>query len=122
MWSWILIPTQDAAPTEPVAYTDEGRLSYAQGAGAARNLRIISGQTEIVENEKGLLIDFNIIASEVAGQNLTPGLTANFGTLAPGEIKVGCWLMTSLVASQSDGRTPGSQLARLAHKGQPCAR
>ena len=45
--------------------------------------------------KKGLLIDFKIIATEVAGQNLTPTLTANFGTIAPGGIAIGRWLMTS---------------------------
>jgi len=43
----------------------------------------------------GLLIDFQIIATEVAGQNLTPSLTAHFGDVAPGEIKIGRWWLTS---------------------------
>jgi len=65
------------------------------GAGAARNFRITSAQPEIVENEKGLLIDFKILATEVAGQNMTPTLTANFGTIGPGGISVARWLLTS---------------------------
>ncbi|MBE0545906.1 MAG: pre-peptidase C-terminal domain-containing protein, partial [Verrucomicrobia bacterium] len=65
------------------------------GAGEAKNFRITSAQPEIIENEKGLLIDFKIIATEVAGQNLTPSLTANFGTIPPGGISVARWLMTS---------------------------
>lgn len=65
------------------------------GAGEAKNFRITSAQPEIVENEKGLLIDFKIIATEVAGQNMTPTLTANFGTIPPGGISVARWLMTS---------------------------
>jgi hypothetical protein len=68
-----------------------------RGAGAARNFRITSAQPEIVENEKGLLVDFRIIATEVAGQNMTPTLTANFGTIAPGGISVARWLMTSTI-------------------------
>ncbi len=66
-----------------------------RGAGAAKNFHITSAQPEIVENDKGLLIDFRIIATEVAGQNLTPSLTANFGTIDPGEISIGRWLLTS---------------------------
>lgn len=66
-----------------------------RGAGSARNLSITSAQPEIVENEKGLLIDFNIIGTEVAGENLSPSLTANFGEVAPGQRKIGTWLMTS---------------------------
>ncbi|MDH7503540.1 MAG: hypothetical protein QHJ82_12625, partial [Verrucomicrobiota bacterium] len=65
------------------------------GAGAARNFRITSAQPEIVENEKGLLIDFKIIATQVAGQSMTPTLTANFGTIEPGTISIARWLFTS---------------------------
>ena len=35
-----------------------------KGHGIARNFRITSAQPKIVENEKGLLIDFKIIATE----------------------------------------------------------
>ena len=66
-----------------------------EGFGTARGLRIISGQPQIVENEKGLFIDFKIIATEVDGQPLTPSLTANFGDLLPGQRKIATWLMTS---------------------------
>jgi hypothetical protein len=149
---WTLVPTVDAAPTEPVVYYVGGRFQYTlngvavdiplspvpitvnptarltldyfhqrdvysddpftdlvepsipfnlavmvrnNGAGAARNFRITSAQPEIVENEKGLLIDFKIIATEVQGQNLTPTLTANFGTIEPHSVGVARWLMTS---------------------------
>ncbi len=66
-----------------------------QGAGAARDLTITSAQPEIVENEKGLFIDFQIIGTEVAGQNLSPSLTATFGTIPAGGSSIGTWLMTS---------------------------
>lgn len=82
-------------PIEPAIPFSLGVMVENRGAGIAKNLSITSGQPEIVENEKGLFIDFNIIATEVAGQNLSPGLTAAFGDLNPGEIKVGQWLMTS---------------------------
>ena len=66
-----------------------------RGKGDAKNVRIISGQPEIVENEKGLAIDFRIIATEVAGKSLTPSLTADFGHIPPGDIGIGRWLLTS---------------------------
>jgi hypothetical protein len=66
-----------------------------KGKGDAKNVRIISGQPEIVENEKGLAIDFKIIATEVAGKSLTPSLTADFGHIPPGDIGIGRWLLTS---------------------------
>ena len=66
-----------------------------RGYGVAKNFKITSAQPEIVENEKGLLIDFKIIATEVAGKNLVPSLTAEFGNIDPGRSAVGRWLMTS---------------------------
>jgi len=65
------------------------------GAGTARNVRITSAQPKIIENEKGLFIDFQIIATEVAGQNVLPSLTANFGDITPGKIAIGRWLLKS---------------------------
>ncbi len=65
------------------------------GYGEAKNVRLISGQPQIIENERGLLIDFKIIATEVAGVGLTPALTADFGPIPPGQTKIGRWLMTS---------------------------
>lgn len=82
-------------PIEPSIPFSLGVMIENTGAGTAKNLKITSGQPEIVENEKGLFIDFNIIATEVSGVGLSAGLTADFGDLAPGQIKVGRWLMTS---------------------------
>ena len=70
------------------------------GRGVASHMRIASAQPQIVENESGLLIDFTIISTEVAGQNMTPSLTADFGDIAPGQIKIGRWLMTSTLHGQ----------------------
>lgn len=80
---------------EPSIPFSLGVMIENEGAGVGRNLRITSAQPVIIENEKGLFIDFDIIASEVAGQSLSPSLTANFGDLEPGEIKVGRWLIKS---------------------------
>ncbi len=66
-----------------------------KGYGWAKNFRITSAQPQIVENEKGLLIDFQIIATEVAGRNMVPSLTAEFGDLGPGTNAIGRWLLTS---------------------------
>ena len=150
--TWILIPSQDAAPDAPAEHIISGTLRYTQdglivtvplagvsitvypsprlfvkyfhqrdvysddpftdviepaipfslavmlenrGQGDARNVRITSAQPQIIDNEKGLLVDFKIIATEVAGQNLSPSLTANFGTITHGQIAIGRWLLTS---------------------------
>jgi hypothetical protein len=66
-----------------------------KGYGAAHNFQITSAQPTIVDNQKGLLISFQIIGTEIAGQPATPSLTANFGDLAPGGIKIGEWFLTS---------------------------
>ncbi|MBL9180966.1 MAG: chitobiase/beta-hexosaminidase C-terminal domain-containing protein [Verrucomicrobiaceae bacterium] len=65
------------------------------GAGAASDLQIESSQPKIIENEKGLLIDFNILSTEVDGVGQLPGLRADFGTVAAGQRKTGRWLLSS---------------------------
>lgn len=82
-------------PTEPSIPFSLAVLVENRGAGSARNLSITSAQPEIVDNEKGLLIDFQVIGTEVAGQNLSPSLTADFGNLNPGTRKIATWLLTS---------------------------
>ncbi len=81
--------------TEPSIPFNLAVMIENRGAATARDMRITSAQPKIVENEKGLLIDFKLIATEVAGQNMTPSMTANFGDIVPGSTKVGRWLMTS---------------------------
>lgn len=66
-----------------------------EGKGDAKNLRITSGQPKIVENEKGLLIDFQIIGSEVNGTGVSPSLTVNFGNIEAGKTAVADWLLKS---------------------------
>ena len=74
--------TEQIEPSIPYSL---GVMVQNAGNGTARNFHIVSAQPKIVENEKGLLIDFKLIATEVAGQNLTPSLTANFGDIGPGQ-------------------------------------
>jgi hypothetical protein len=74
-----------------------------QGYGTAYNFQITSAQPTIVDNEKGLLINFNIIGTEVNGQAVTPSLTANFGDLSPGAVQIGMWWLTSSLDGQFTG-------------------
>src|SRR5262249_19639194 len=67
------------------------------GHGPARDVRIGSAPPKIVENEKGLFADFRIIATEVAGQNLQPSLTVEFGRIDPGTNAIGRWLFVSSI-------------------------
>ncbi len=84
--------TSELEPSIPFSL---GVLIQNNGRGAARNVRLTSAQPKIVENEKGLLIDFEILATEVAGRSLSPSLTANFGNIEPGEVAQGRFLLRS---------------------------
>lgn len=84
--------TDEIEPTIPFSL---GVLVRNTGQGEARNFRIVSSQPEIIENEKGLLIDFEIIATEMNGRTLTPSLTADFGTIPSGGLGIARWLLTS---------------------------
>ncbi|RME90069.1 MAG: hypothetical protein D6766_13800, partial [Verrucomicrobia bacterium] len=84
--------TEEVEPSVPYSLAVMVRND---GYGAARNVRITSAQPKIVDNEKGLFVDFQIIATQVNGQNLVPSLTANFGDIGPGQIGIGRWLLKS---------------------------
>ena len=66
-----------------------------KGAGVATDLRITSGQPEIIENEKGLLVNFMIIGANIGIGNITPSLTVTFGDLLPNTTTVARWFMIS---------------------------
>ncbi|MDF0598562.1 Ig-like domain-containing protein, partial [Psychromarinibacter halotolerans] len=72
-----------------------GILVNNVGAGDATNLSITSAQPKIIENEKGLLIDFEILGTEVNGEGVAPTLNADFGDIAAGDAETAVWLMQS---------------------------
>ena len=65
------------------------------GHGTAYSLRITSGQPEIIENERGLLISFMIIGANIGNEAISPSLTVAFGDLTPNTTKIARWLMLS---------------------------
>ena len=65
------------------------------GYGTASSLQITSGQPEIIENEKGLLINFNIIGAFIGNEMISPSLTVMFGDLPPGSTVVARWQIVS---------------------------
>ena len=65
------------------------------GYGTATSLQITSGQPEIIENEKGLLVNFMIIGASMGKESVMPSLTVMFGNLAPNTTVVARWLMIS---------------------------
>ena len=46
-------------------------------------------QPKIVDNQKGLLVDFNIIDAQVGNQPVQPSLTIDMGSIASGQTAVG---------------------------------
>ena len=89
--------TPQIEPSEPFTL---GLLATNVGAGIANDFTITSGQPTIVENQKGLLIDFNIIGSQVGNQPVDPSLTVDLGNLDPGQTQVASWSLTSSLAGQ----------------------
>ena len=65
------------------------------GYGTAYNLHISSGQPEVIDNERGLLINFMIIGANVGNDIVSPALTVMFGDLAPNTTTVARWYMLS---------------------------
>ena len=81
---------------EPSIPYQLGLLIENRGYGDAFNVNILSSQPEIVENEKGLLIDFSIIGSRLNNEVMSSSsLNINFGTIAGRNNSVGVWDMLS---------------------------
>lgn len=82
-----------------------GMLVRNEGFGRARNLRIRSGSPQILQNEQGLLIDFNILATQVNGRNAEPSLLADFGDIEPGATTSARWFLNSSLQGYFSGFT-----------------
>jgi len=72
-----------------------GLLIENRGFGEARDVRIESSQPEIIENEKGLLVDFSIIGARFGDLPTANTLNIDFGTIAPQSNVIGVWDMVS---------------------------
>lgn len=66
-----------------------------KGAGDATNVRMLTRQPEIIENEKGLLIDFSLVSSQLNGaekvMSLGGSIATDFGTIAAGTSSYAQW-------------------------------
>lgn len=84
---------------EPVIPAEFSVLIHNKGYGDANNVRMITKKPEIVENEKGLLIDFDIISSSLNGGEKTMALdddiATQFGTIAAGTASYATWDLTA---------------------------
>ena len=84
--------TAEREPSVPFAL---GVAVHNAGYGTAMNMRITSGQPEIIENDKGLLVTFKIIGTQVGSERVTPSLSVEFGDIGPTETMVARWLLLS---------------------------
>ncbi|HKQ38257.1 MAG TPA: CARDB domain-containing protein, partial [Verrucomicrobiae bacterium] len=84
--------TPELEPAEPFAL---GLRINNVGAGIARNFRIASAQPKIIENEKGLVVDFRLIGARIDNQPVTPTFNLDFGNINPDSSKIVVWDMTS---------------------------
>ena len=87
------LTTQEVEPSVPA---ELAVMVENQGYGPAREMTISSAQPKIVDNEKGLAIDFNLIGSNLQGKPVQLGLTnIDFGLIEPLQTKIGQWYFTS---------------------------
>ena len=84
------------APIEPIVPAEFAVMVQNKGFGTAQGVRIESAQPKIVENKKGLAINFALIGSNLNGQPRQLGLTnIDFGNISPKSAAIGQWWFTS---------------------------
>jgi large repetitive protein len=83
-------------PVEPSIPAELAVMIENKGAGTAYGVNIQSSQPQIIDNQKGLLIDFKIVGSNLGGQPKNLGLNdVKFGNIEGSDIAVGQWWFTS---------------------------
>ncbi len=115
---------RDVFSDDPFTPEVEPSLPYSlavqivnEGYGAAKNLKLQSGQPQIVENEKGLLIAFKTVGTQLENQELTPSLDVDFGEIGVGTNRIARWLFTSsLQGSFTDYKASFEHLDALGTK------
>lgn len=81
---------------EPSVDAEFSLLIHNRGAGEATNVKLASRQPEIVENEKGLLITFEITGSSLNGAEKNIGMTnIDFGNIPSTKTAYGQWYLRS---------------------------
>jgi hypothetical protein len=83
-------------PTKPAEFA---LVIHNKGNGNAKNMQFATAQPEIVENEKGLVVNYSIVSSQLNGQEATLALggtvNTDFGTIAPHSKTYAQWWMES---------------------------
>lgn len=83
-------------PTKPAEFA---LVIHNKGNGNAKNVQFATAQPEIVENEKGLVVNYSIVSSQLNGQEATLALggtvNTDFGTIASHSKTYALWWMES---------------------------
>lgn len=87
---------------EPMIPGEFAVLINNKGNGDATNVRMVTKQPKIIENEKGLYIDFEFVSSQLNGQEKTLAMgetiPTDFGTIsAHSQVYAQWWLQSSLL-------------------------
>ena len=87
---------------EPMIPSEFAVLINNKGNGDATNVRMVTKQPKIIENEKGLYIDFEFVSSQLNGQEKTLAMgetiPTDFGTIsAHSQAYAQWWLQSSLL-------------------------
>ena len=95
------------ADVEAILPAEFALLINNKGNGDATNVRMVTRQPEIIENEKGLAIDFELLSSQVNGGDATlsfgHSIANNFGTIpAHSQMYAQWWLQSSLLGHFTD--------------------
>lgn len=84
---------------EPMVPAEFSLLINNKGYGDATNVKMVTNQPEIIDNEKGLLINFEILSSQLNGGDKTLALgqsvATDFGTIPAGKTTYAQWWFTS---------------------------
>ena len=95
---WVDADDPFTTPVEPPVPFDLALRIANAGYGTARSVTVESAQPRIVDNAMGLLIDFEIVASEVDGRPAPGSLLVDVGDIAPGACKTGAWIMKTTLS------------------------
>ena len=81
---------------EPSVPAELGVRIHNKGMGVAKNVNLETAEPEIVDNDKGLAVDFAMYGASYNGNEAQIGLkNIPFGNIASGATGVGEWLFTS---------------------------
>lgn len=89
--------TPEIEPAEPF---DLGLMMTNKGKGAAKDVTITSAQPQITDNEKGLVVDFKLLNTQIGRELVSNSFTTHLGTIEPADTAVARWQMSASLAGK----------------------